>query len=300
MATDDDEDEDTQDRDRNQEDESSAEEGSQGHPKSRLRWYERKWDDERDEDRSTTPTTSGSRAETEKGMLYQKFCGSAWKKVAVASFTIALMCAIVAVILYSEGLKMNRELKSSNAALVQALKVFARMMDMFEREIHDSECERYEDTFLNWLQQFCKIVNCTSELCHKYWTPFSGNCYFFSKSTLGWEEGRQACILQGSELLVIRSEKEQRFVAQHNASQMYWVGIKDNLLEASWTWVDGTSLREELTFWGKNYPDSYFDYNLEAFKNCVYLRRGSWANAVCSEIHYFICKRKSEMPPIIL
>ncbi|XP_062892762.1 CD209 antigen-like protein C isoform X4 [Mobula hypostoma] len=140
--------------------------------------------------------------------------------------------------------------------------------------------------------------DCTTELCHRSWTPFAGNCYFFSMSTLGWEESRQACVTLGSELVVIRSEEEQQFVAEYNASRAYWVGIKDNPLELTWTWVDGTILQDDLTFWDKDYPDSYFDYELEAFKNCVFLRGGAWANAVCARANYWICKRRSETPLI--
>ncbi|XP_078390918.1 C-type lectin domain family 4 member E-like isoform X1 [Cetorhinus maximus] len=88
--------------------------------------------------------------------------------------------------------------------------------------------------------------DCTSELCHKYWAPYKGNCYYFSKTILGWEESRQNCISQGSELLVIRSKEEQEFVAQFNLSRAYWIGIKHNPLESAWMWVDGTPGQDDL------------------------------------------------------
>ncbi|XP_078064696.1 C-type lectin domain family 10 member A-like, partial [Mustelus asterias] len=141
---------------------------------------------------------------------------------------------------------------------------------------------------------------CTSDLCHKYWSPFQGNCYYFSLSALSWEESRQNCISQGSELLVIRNKEEQEFVAEFNLSRTFWIGIKDSPLESAWMWVDGTFVHEDLMFWGPGNPDSYFDYQLEAFKNCVLLRRGAWANAVCNSPYHWICKRRSEPVPIEL
>ncbi|XP_078390919.1 C-type lectin domain family 17, member A-like isoform X2 [Cetorhinus maximus] len=103
---------------------------------------------------------------------------------------------------------------------------------MSAEETNDSLTESQED--------------CTSELCHKYWAPYKGNCYYFSKTILGWEESRQNCISQGSELLVIRSKEEQEFVAQFNLSRAYWIGIKHNPLESAWMWVDGTPGQDDL------------------------------------------------------
>ncbi|XP_067883105.1 CD209 antigen-like protein C [Heterodontus francisci] len=231
---------------------------------------------------------------------WQTLRGQTWKKVAIGSLTIAAVCAVIAVVLHSQEVRMKKELLSKKVALDSAVIRYNEASDSIGREVTQSECARYEDTFLNWLQTFCKIVNCTSELCHKYWTPYKGNCYFFSRTILGWEDSRQNCIAQGSELLVIHSEEEQEFVAGFNASRIYWIGIKDNPLEATWMWVDGTTLQEDLIFWDRDNPDSYFDYDLEAFKNCVFLRSGAWANAVCTIPHYWICKRRSEPPPIKL
>ncbi|XP_062892759.1 CD209 antigen-like protein C isoform X2 [Mobula hypostoma] len=194
--------------------------------------------------------------------------------------------------------QLHADYTHKKAALNDVRSNYTRAMDTIRQNPSQSQCSRYEETFLNWLQSFCRIVNCTTELCHRSWTPFAGNCYFFSMSTLGWEESRQACVTLGSELVVIRSEEEQQFVAEYNASRAYWVGIKDNPLELTWTWVDGTILQDDLTFWDKDYPDSYFDYELEAFKNCVFLRGGAWANAVCARANYWICKRRSETPLI--
>ncbi|XP_041036537.1 CD209 antigen-like protein C [Carcharodon carcharias] len=92
----------------------------------------------------------------------------------------------------------------------------------------------------------------------------------------------------------------QEYVAQFNLSRAYWIGIKHNPLEPTWMWVDGTTVQDGLIFWDQGSPDSHFDYELEAFKNCISLRRGAWANAVCSAQQHWICKRRSEPVPFKL
>ncbi|XP_062892758.1 CD209 antigen-like protein C isoform X1 [Mobula hypostoma] len=251
-----------------------------------------------EEESASTESTPSVDEEEEDAVCWQTYCGSAWKKMAWGTLMALIIFTIIVVILTSKATQLHADYTHKKAALNDVRSNYTRAMDTIRQNPSQSQCSRYEETFLNWLQSFCRIVNCTTELCHRSWTPFAGNCYFFSMSTLGWEESRQACVTLGSELVVIRSEEEQQFVAEYNASRAYWVGIKDNPLELTWTWVDGTILQDDLTFWDKDYPDSYFDYELEAFKNCVFLRGGAWANAVCARANYWICKRRSETPLI--
>eukprot|EP00062_Callorhinchus_milii_P027637 gi/632991178/ref/XP_007884509.1/ PREDICTED: C-type lectin domain family 10 member A-like [Callorhinchus milii] len=164
----------------------------------------------------------------------------------------------------------------------------------------DVDCLEYEGTFLNWLRDFCRVVNCTNDLCHKGWLGYEGHCYYFSMAALPWERSRRNCLSQESELLIIHSAPEQEFAATHNLEKLYWIGIKEMPLESTWMWVDGTYVEDGLTFWGPGFPDSYFDYESEAFKNCVLMRNGAWANAVCAKNYPWICKRRSEKLPITL
>ncbi|XP_048382160.2 CD209 antigen-like protein C [Stegostoma tigrinum] len=269
-------------------------------PRGPLTWDERRHRSRWEDDETSAEDTATSPTESDEGTYWQMLCGSPWKKVAIGSLTIAAVCAIISVILYSEGTRMRRELVSKQVALDYALSNYSDARESMNRQLSPSDCVHYEDTFKNWIQTFCRIINCTSDLCHKSWAPYQGHCYYFSRTILGWEESRQNCISQGAELLVVQSEDEQEFVSEHNRSRAYWIGIKDNPLEATWTWVDGTTLRENLMFWDQNKPDSHFDYELEAFRNCVYLHRGGWSNAVCSSPQYWICKRRSEPPPMNL
>lgn len=281
-----------------EEDEDETSSGEE-EPRPRRREWKRKQDFAEEGSVATERTTS-TLGPSQKESRYDTMCGLAWKTVAFCSLVACIVLSIIVVVLYVEGGRVARTFTKKKTALDDMRGNYTQVEHAIAKEISKTQCSRYEDTFHNWLQSFCRIVNCTSELCHKLWTPYGGHCYFFSKNILGWEESRQACISHGSELLVIRSEEEQQFVAEYNTSRVYWIGIKDNPLESAWTWVDGTALQDDLTFWDKDYPDSYFDYDLEAFKNCVYLRAGAWGNAVCGKPHYWICKRRSEKPPLRL
>ncbi|XP_072106700.1 CD209 antigen-like protein D [Mobula birostris] len=163
-----------------------------------------------------------------------------------------------------------------------------------------SRCTEYEEMFAHWLTAFCKLANCTSELCHKFWSYFNGSCYYFSKVARDWEASRRDCISQGAELLVIRSKREQKYVAGFDSRNAYWIGMKEIPENLSWVWVDGTLLQDHLTFWERGYPAGYFDYQLEVFGHCGVLRRRAWANAACGRHHRWICKRTSEKLPFSL
>ncbi|XP_041036535.1 asialoglycoprotein receptor 2-like [Carcharodon carcharias] len=199
-------------RRRQREDDSSLEERSLGQPRGRLKWSERNTRPDVDDDQIGEEETRDSLTETQEETSWQLVCGSGWKKLAIGSLAIAALCAIIAGILYSEGERMKQEILLKQTALDSALSSYSEVRDSMQQERTPSDCAHYQDTFRNWLLSFCKMINCTTELCHKNWAPCKGNCYYFSKTILGWAESRQNCISQGSELLLISSQEEQILV----------------------------------------------------------------------------------------
>ncbi|XP_067834653.1 uncharacterized protein [Heptranchias perlo] len=140
---------------------------------------------------------------------WRQHCGSKWNKLALAVLAICAICSIAMLILYFQGSEMERKLKGEKYVLETLEGKYKKTKELLSDNVAALKCTRYEEMFLEWLKSFCNYVNCTSELCHKYWTPYEGNCYYFSRTVLGWEESRQDCISQGSDLLVIRSRREQ-------------------------------------------------------------------------------------------
>ncbi|XP_067834651.1 uncharacterized protein [Heptranchias perlo] len=148
--------------------------------------------------------------------------------------------------------EMERKLKGEKYVLETLEGKYKKTKELLSDNVAALKCTRYEEMFLEWLKSFCNYVNCTSELCHKYWTPYEGNCYYFSRTVLGWEESRQDCISQGSDLLVIRSRREQRFAAAFDVQKIFWIGIREIPDKSPWMWVDRTHLQPELTFWDRD------------------------------------------------
>ncbi|XP_067883113.1 C-type lectin domain family 4 member E-like isoform X2 [Heterodontus francisci] len=239
-------------------------------------------------------------SDDEEASKGSKVLGSKWTKISLALLGICGLFAISALVLHFRKAETEKAISGQKLMLQDLVDKSSGLKHALDAELYEGKCAKYEDVFLHWLTAFCRFINCTSELCHRYWTPYGGNCYYFSTEILNWEASRQNCISQGSELLVIRSKVEQKFVAKYDVQKVYWIGLTEAALESTWKWVDGTYLEDDLTFWGRDFPDSYFDYELEAFKHCGLLRNQAWNNAACSRTHNWICKRKSEKPPISL
>ncbi|XP_067834650.1 uncharacterized protein [Heptranchias perlo] len=183
---------------------------------------------------------------------WRQHCGSKWNKLALAVLAICAICSIAMLILYFQGSEMERKLKGEKYVLETLEGKYKKTKELLSDNVAALKCTRYEEMFLEWLKSFCNYVNCTSELCHKYWTPYEGNCYYFSRTVLGWEESRQDCISQGSDLLVIRSRREQRFAAAFDVQKIFWIGIREIPDKSPWMWVDRTHLQPELTFWDRD------------------------------------------------
>ncbi|XP_069774267.1 uncharacterized protein [Narcine bancroftii] len=204
------------------------------------RWTEWKRDQEDEEGGSVISNVSA------EGPRWTTWCRISWKKLALGSLAAALILTLVLLFLYFESARLKRNYRRKMSALEEVHSNYTQMEGSYRHNVSQMQCGRYEETFLRWLASFCQTINCTTHLCHRFWTPFGGNCYYFSRTVLGWDASRQACIAHGSELLVIRSEAEQ-FVGEHNITRSYWIGIKDSPLGSRWSWVDGSPLQEELT-----------------------------------------------------
>ncbi|XP_055521571.1 C-type lectin domain family 4 member C-like [Leucoraja erinacea] len=226
--------------------------------------------------------------------------GTNWSRLALATLAVCGMLAISVLVLQIEGSKLLRNTQGKVAERDAMVNRTHKLQDEMTGQDAASKCSKYEELFLHWLSAFCKVANCTSELCHKSWVPFEGHCYYFSKELLDWDKSRQECIDQGSELLVVRNKKEQKFAGSHDPQSVFWIGLRELPHLLSWRWIDGSPLLDDVTFWDKGYPDSYFDYEMEDFKFCVGMRNNAWVNMVCAATQRRICKRRTEKLPVNL
>ncbi|XP_009976356.1 PREDICTED: C-type lectin domain family 4 member M-like, partial [Tauraco erythrolophus] len=75
------------------------------------------------------------------------------------------------------------------------------------------------------------------------WQQFARTCYFFSTTPKPWLAARDSCADFGARLVVVDTEQENKFLANHiMAHRVFWLGLSDTHKEGDWQWVDGRSL----------------------------------------------------------
>ena len=104
-------------------------------------------------------------------------------------------------------------------------------------------------------------------------------CYKKYVKNLNWTFARAFCQMDGSDLAIIASEKDDEFFANKTWKQV-WIGLSDVRKEGNWVYVDGTTLplMGGNRFWvGKNEP------NGEESENCVTINGlKNWNDLPCS------------------
>jgi gliding motility-associated-like protein len=110
----------------------------------------------------------------------------------------------------------------------------------------------------------------------RYIGTFGGKDYFMDTVARSWTEGRAAAQLNGMDLWVIDSLKENDAVYnmipyRGRVDVMFWFGLyQDPILETAgtaadgWKWIDGRSLDTTFRYWLFNEPDNAFQTKFPA------------------------------------
>ncbi|XP_024114243.1 asialoglycoprotein receptor 1 isoform X1 [Oryzias melastigma] len=137
---------------------------------------------------------------------------------------------------------------------------------------------------------FCPDGVC--QTCPKDWIQFNKSCYYFDNSNAPWKtwnQSRQFCHSNKSDLVVISSQEEQTFVKStieyyYDTWHGYWIGLRR--INNNWTWVDDS--QDTLGYW--NNPGSSDNFTL-IIKNST--ENQSWYINQNSSQNRFICEIKS-------
>ncbi|XP_024114246.1 oxidized low-density lipoprotein receptor 1 isoform X2 [Oryzias melastigma] len=134
---------------------------------------------------------------------------------------------------------------------------------------------------------FCSDGVCKA--CPKDWIQFQESCYFFNHSPSPWktwDESRQLCQSNNSDLVVISSQEEQTFIKStikyyYDFWHGYWIGLRR--IKNNWIWVDDS--QETLGYWN----------NLESSDNFATIIQNatlneSWIQVKNSFLNRFICE----------
>ncbi|XP_047454213.1 oxidized low-density lipoprotein receptor 1-like [Mugil cephalus] len=87
--------------------------------------------------------------------------------------------------------------------------------------------------------------------CHSGWLLFQDKCYLFYNQSAPWktwQESRDMCQNNSSDLVIIDSPGEQEFIRNHTEYYYdeyhgYWIGLKES--NNTWFWVDGRNVTLE-------------------------------------------------------
>ncbi|XP_039370993.1 C-type lectin domain family 4 member M-like isoform X2 [Mauremys reevesii] len=136
-----------------------------------------------------------------------------------------------------------------------------------------------------------ELRNITEVICTKCppgWQHFEKKCYFFSTSTKSWSDAKQFCTNEGSDLVIVNTKQEQRFLSnQIMEPDVYWLGLSDSAEEGEWRWVDGSPL--SVRFWASGEPNNVGQQG----EDCGSFRfNGKWNDATCSLTEHWICERQ--------
>uniref|UniRef100_A0A673Y985 CD209 antigen-like protein E n=1 Tax=Salmo trutta TaxID=8032 RepID=A0A673Y985_SALTR len=126
------------------------------------------------------------------------------------------------------------------------------------------------------------VTNCS-------WQKFESSWYFLSTETKTWEESREDCLKRGADLVIINSDKEQEFL--FNLKKRVWIGLTDSVTEATWIWVDGTTLT--TGYWYNPQPDNAGPTGEE---DCVEIQQDqrplkAWNDLSCDSKLNWICEK---------
>uniref|UniRef100_A0A8I6ANB8 C-type lectin domain family 4 member M n=1 Tax=Rattus norvegicus TaxID=10116 RepID=A0A8I6ANB8_RAT len=146
-------------------------------------------------------------------------------------------------------------------------------------------------------------------LCPWDWTFLLGNCYFLSKSQRNWNDAVRACKEEKAQLVIINSDEEQTFLQlTSKAKGPTWMGLSDLKNEATWLWVDGSTLssRRRRTsvsrvrpaykmhsrrifqkYWNRGEPNNIGE------EDCVEFAGDGWNDSKCELKKFWIFKKSA-------
>ncbi|CAL8336723.1 unnamed protein product [Gadus morhua 'NCC'] len=185
--------------------------------------------------------------------------------------SLLLLSAIIYLLLHSRGAQSEmvrrvEDLKRERDALNWTLNVITAM-EVFQ------------------VKEYCPQKVCKP--CQKGWVSFGSSCYLFSNEWKSWSESRDYCRQFQAQLVVIQTQEEQKFIANHtvtyNDNRGYWTGGKWQAGNRG-TWDDGSEIT--TTYWVDRSPTRIGCIN--SLKRTDLL--ASWRLVSCFENHRFICE----------
>ncbi|XP_058864090.1 hepatic lectin-like [Acipenser ruthenus] len=129
------------------------------------------------------------------------------------------------------------------------------------------------------------VYKVCANTCSGSWNLFNGAFYYFSKEKKGWKEARTFCQSQNSDLAVINSDEELKYLLDKGPAKELWLGLSDSDNEGTWKWLDGRVVEKRL--WHKGEPNNY-----ENNEDCGLLSNGLLNDLMCEAKVHWICEKR--------
>ncbi|EDL01253.1 CD209 antigen-like protein B isoform a [Mus musculus] len=173
--------------------------------------------------------------------------------------------------------KISEQLMQLKAELLSKISSFPVKDDSKQEKIYQQLVQMKTELF-----RLCR-------LCPWDWTFLLGNCYFFSKSQRNWNDAVTACKEVKAQLVIINSDEEQTFLQQTSkAKGPTWMGLSDLKKEATWLWVDGSTLSSRFQkYWNRGEPNNIGE------EDCVEFAGDGWNDSKCELKKFWICKKSA-------
>ncbi|CAN8212623.1 unnamed protein product [Coccothraustes coccothraustes] len=120
--------------------------------------------------------------------------------------------------------------------------------------------------------------------CLPPWKKHGRKCYFFSpERKVNWNASRAECTAMGSDLVVIDSREELRFLHSQSSQNYYFLGLTYSPEEQKWKWINNVE-HDPAMF---NLSRQYRDYE------CTVIGYGNVSTASCggSETTQNMCEK---------
>ncbi|KAM6307856.1 asialoglycoprotein receptor 2-like [Podargus strigoides] len=195
------------------------------------------------------------------------------------AWALLFALAVVKQVEITEELKLLKSNFSENhAILLQELSETRQEQRRMRSGMH-----RYYEELQDISELICRSI-LDDKKCSAGWTLFERNCYSFSAEAMSWADAKETCSDQGAHLVVIDSEREQKFL-KDNVNSTYWLGVTDQVEEGAWVWINGE--RMSFSFW-----NTWKDNRDKDQKDCGSIGPdGVWNDERCSRFHRWICEK---------